>query len=285
MASHSAEVKGPAAFSRHEHAVIARVLGALRSDFLLEAECWFAGGTAIVLKHDEYRLSQDLDFMCSNQKGYRELREAVTMKGVDGLFTRDVRLLRDFRCDQYGLRSIIEAERLQFKLEIVREGRIDLEGSIDGVLGCPLLSTTDQIAEKLMANSDRGKDPAACYRDAFDLGILLMANGSRMPTTSAAKATEAYGDAVWRDAAWTVRHLRERPDELDRAARAMLMDPSLARLAMASVETACADHGQGGLGVGRVAAPEASERGRDERKPDGAGQKTRPPRRTSGWER
>ncbi len=36
-------------FIRPQHDVIARVLGALRTDFVLDCECWFGDGTAIVI--------------------------------------------------------------------------------------------------------------------------------------------------------------------------------------------------------------------------------------------
>ncbi len=53
-------------FIRPQHDVIARVLGALRTDFVLDCECWFGGGTAIVMRNGEYRLSLDVDFLCSS---------------------------------------------------------------------------------------------------------------------------------------------------------------------------------------------------------------------------
>lgn len=38
---------------------------------LLESSrCYFGGGTAIVLMYGEYRLSLDVDFLCSDVDGY-----------------------------------------------------------------------------------------------------------------------------------------------------------------------------------------------------------------------
>ncbi len=88
------------AYERPQHEIVARALGMLRSDFLLQNRCWFAGGTAIVMKNGEYRLSLDIDFLCSSMVGYRELRGAVTSKGAAGVFAQPVKTLRDFRCDQ-----------------------------------------------------------------------------------------------------------------------------------------------------------------------------------------
>ncbi len=123
-------------YFRPEHTRIARLLRMMKSDFLTEAGCWFGGGTAIVMTHGEYRLSLDVDFLCSSQDGYRALRQAVTAKGCAGIVAQPVKQLRDFRCDQYGLRTAIEVDGQPIKLEIVREGRIDLTGAYDRRLGC-----------------------------------------------------------------------------------------------------------------------------------------------------
>ena len=88
----------------------------MRTDFLMESQCWFAGGTAIVMKHGEYRLSLDVDFLCSSQVGYRHLREAVTSKGAAGIFEQPIKTLKDFRCDQYGIRTLLEIDGQPLKI-------------------------------------------------------------------------------------------------------------------------------------------------------------------------
>lgn len=205
----------------------------------MDARCWFGGGTAIVMTHGEYRLSMDIDFLCSSQEGYRALRQAVTARGCAGVFGQPVNQLREFRCDQYGLRTAVELEGQRIKIEIVREGRIEVGGAYDERLGVPLLSVDDQFAEKLLANSDRGQDPATSYRDALDLGILILGHGGRVPDAGSAKAQGAYGDDVWRDAKRVTDHLRRRPDEIDRAAGDLRMDVKLAREALDALARAC----------------------------------------------
>lgn len=64
-------------FERVHHQRIAALLGSLDSELLRADQCWFGGGTAIVLTHDEYRESLDLDFMVSDQSGYRDLRQRL----------------------------------------------------------------------------------------------------------------------------------------------------------------------------------------------------------------
>ena len=225
----------PHAYDRSQHEIVARALKMLRTDFFLQSQCWFAGGTAIVMKNGEYRLSLDVDFLCSSLVGYRELREAVTLKGAAGLFEQPVKTLKDFRCDQYGIRTMLEVEGQPLKFEIVREARIELDGAYDPELACPLLAVVDQFAEKMLANSDRGKDPSANYRDVFDLGILVAGHGGRIPAAASKKAVEAYGETVWLDLKWVVDHLRARPSALTSAAEALRMDPVLALKAVQAV--------------------------------------------------
>lgn len=211
----------------------------MKAGFLTEAGCWFGGGTAIVMTNGEYRLSSDVDFLCSSQDGYRALRQAVTAKGCAGVFEEPVNQLRDFRFDQHGLRTAVELDGHPVKFEIVREGRIDVSGADDHSLGTPLLSIKDQFAEKMLANSDRGKDPSVCYRDALDLGILILNHGNRIPDAASAKAEKAYGSDVWRDAKWVVDHLGQRPGELERAAATLRMDWGLARQAISALAHIC----------------------------------------------
>ncbi|MGJ0578988.1 nucleotidyl transferase AbiEii/AbiGii toxin family protein [Xenorhabdus bovienii] len=59
------------------HAKIARILESIDADFIEDAECYFAGGTAIVMLLDEYRESVDIDFLCSSREGYSKLRSSV----------------------------------------------------------------------------------------------------------------------------------------------------------------------------------------------------------------
>src|SRR4051794_10981970 len=95
------------AFVRPEHAIIAEALLLMPRQFLLENHCWFGGGTAIVLKLGEYRRSADVDFLCADQAGYRELRQAAQRRGVAAFFSGDVTALREIRTDQYGIRAAL----------------------------------------------------------------------------------------------------------------------------------------------------------------------------------
>ncbi|MEO9632426.1 MAG: nucleotidyl transferase AbiEii/AbiGii toxin family protein [Sulfitobacter sp.] len=62
-------------FQRKHHNDILNALRCLDGDLLLDAECYFGGGTAIVLNLGEYRESVDIDFLCASKEGYRKLRK------------------------------------------------------------------------------------------------------------------------------------------------------------------------------------------------------------------
>jgi hypothetical protein len=184
-------------FRRPEHRLIAEALAAMNAPFLIQTRCYFGGGTAIVLQNGEYRLSLDVDFLCADRDGYRELRTAVTRHGTAALFGPEVRTIREFRTDHYGLRALLSLREQPIKFEIIREARVELQGALSP-LGVPVLALADQVTEKLLANADRCLDRSVAYRDAIDLGYLLRGTQGRFPADAVAKAEAAYGEDVGR---------------------------------------------------------------------------------------
>ncbi|MCW4116118.1 nucleotidyl transferase AbiEii/AbiGii toxin family protein [Aurantimonas sp. MSK8Z-1] len=195
-------------FRRPEHRLIGAALRALDANLLLYCRCFFGGGTAVVLRHGEYRLSLDVDFLCADADGYRELRMAATRGGIAVFFGPEAKPLREFRTDQYGLRTLFDWRGQAIKFEIVREARIALSGDLDAELGVPLLARDDQIAEKLLANADRALDRGAAHRDAIDLGFLI-GGGGALPQNALRKAEAAYGQDVWRKLALVLERLAD----------------------------------------------------------------------------
>lgn len=208
-------------YSRAEHQLIFDVLGAMNRAFLLDNKCWFGGGTAIVLKLGEYRQSMDIDFLCSDVDGYRRLRTAAMGEGVRALFTSKVESLREVRADQYGIRTLLEYNGQPIKFEIVREGRIEIDGRLDEELRVPTLLPADMFAEKLLANADRCVDPSVNYRDALDIGMLVKGFGN-IPQAALAKVERAYGAEIEKRAVWVVNRLCDLK-ELHRASDAVQM--------------------------------------------------------------
>jgi hypothetical protein len=220
-------------FSRPEHEIIGDVLRRMNHRMLVDNKCWFGGGTAIVLRLGEYRRSLDVDFLCSDTRGYREVRNALVANGLAALFPDDVKSAREVRADQYGIRMFLEYRGQSIKFEIVRESRIEVDGEADPVLKVPTLVVRDMFAEKLLANSDRCMDRSTACRDAIVLGRLVEAYGP-IPDDALDKAVAAYGDDIERKAVWVVNRLGSR-DEIRNASEALQMEDHVAASAIAAL--------------------------------------------------
>lgn len=218
---------GGCLFEREHHRRIARVLQALDGHALAAQGCLFGGGTAITLRHGEYRESLDIDFLVSYLPGYRSLRQMLTGPQGLGAITRPGHTLaqaRDIRADQYGLRTLVQVDGVAIKLEIVHEARISLDApaAADAVCGVPTLTPLDMAASKLLANSDRWADDAVHSRDLIDLAMLEPTKA--LLRRALAKAAVAYGDSVQADLAKAITALRERPQRLEQCMRALGMN-------------------------------------------------------------
>jgi Nucleotidyl transferase AbiEii toxin, Type IV TA system len=160
-------------FERPHQQRIEKLLHSLDGQFFQQARCFFGGGTAVSLLLGEFRESVDVDFSCSSTDGYRLLRTAVFDGTLNRLLNVPLKLLRELRTDQYGIRTFVEVDGVPIKFEIVREARIELGGEVLGELGVPVLCRDDLFAEKLLANADRVNDRATFSRDAIDLAIMV----------------------------------------------------------------------------------------------------------------
>ena len=116
-----------AGFRSPAHKHVVEVLSRLDRAFLADAQCYFGGGTRIVLELGEYRESKDIDFLCSSQAGYRRLRETVSEHSLGAIVAGELSLAREVRADQYGIRTFLESDAIKIKFEIVREARITLD--------------------------------------------------------------------------------------------------------------------------------------------------------------
>lgn len=212
-------------FRRPHHQRIQRLLSAFDGDLLRRANCYFGGGTAIVLALDEYRESVDVDFLCADRDGYRLLRSALALPTLGSLVTVPLRYRRDVRTDRDKISTYVEVEDIPIKVEIVLEARIELAGELDAELGVPVLSRTDLYAEKLLATADRGLDRSVLSRDPIDLGMMIRAWGP-IPQAAWDKASGAYGKAAY-DAFDKSRALLQNPRYLAECMQAMSMDPAL----------------------------------------------------------
>jgi hypothetical protein len=213
-------------FEREHHRQVATVLESLDPGLLIANGCLFGGGTAIVLRHGEYRESVDVDFLVSSHEGYREIRQLVTRgKGVNALARAGAKLdeARELRADQYGLRTRVRVLETEIKFEIVFEARIALErsGVDDRICGIATLTPTDMAATKLLANSDRWRDDAVHSRDLIDLA--MMQPPRKVLKAAREKARSAYGDSIDRDLSGAIERFADGPERLDQCMRALQM--------------------------------------------------------------
>lgn len=186
-------------FRRPHHKVIAGILRCFNAQLLTEAHCFFGGGTYLAMAYGEYRESRDVDFLCSSREGFRILREEVTHESFGSILARPLTLARDVKADRDGIRTFFETKGLRIKFEMILEARIDLSGAFNKRLGVPTLSVETAIAEKLLANADRGLDESTLSRDLIDLAFVTAQSGRSKLREGWAIAEQAYGSAVRRE--------------------------------------------------------------------------------------
>ena len=211
-------------FERPHHRRIETLLRSLDADLLAANACLFGGGTAIALRHGEYRESVDIDFLVSDANGYRRLRELLTgAEGMQSIAREGARLetSRAVRADQYGIRTLLRTEGVDIKFEIVNEGRVVLQPPTadDRICGVATLTPLDMATTKLLANSDRWGDDSVMSRDLIDLA--MMEPDAPLLGLAAAKAKKAYGKSIGTDLDKAVEALRARPHRLDRCMEAL----------------------------------------------------------------
>ncbi len=221
-------------FSRPHHQRIFKILFALDAEFLLQSECFFGGGTAIVMLLGEYRESIDIDFLCSSGDGYRAIRNLVFDNGLKGLFKEKVTIRGDVKSDQYGVRAVLEVDEVHVKFEIVREGRIQLSGSHYPNLPLRTLSVVDLFAEKLLANADRFNDDAVLSRDLIDLSMLINAY-QEIPFDAWAKVEKAYGNSAVQAFHKGIDFL-SRPKYFESCCEKMKLEPNIKTLILPMLE-------------------------------------------------
>lgn len=185
-----------AEFRRPHHRVIARTLKSLNTQLLSEATCYFGGGTQLAMSFGEYRESRDIDFLCSSRAGFRLLRQEVGDRSLGRIVSRTLPLARDVRADRDGVRTFFDVDGIRIKFEILLEGRIDLAGEVDTRLSVPTLRIEHAIAEKLLANADRGLDDSTLSRDLIDLAFAAIHVNKQALLTGLVIAEQAYGSSV-----------------------------------------------------------------------------------------
>lgn len=214
-------------FKRNHHLRIAHILQSLNADLLSENNCLFGGGTAIVLLCDEFRESIDIDFLISDRAGYQVLRSLLVTKGMAAITRSGMeppRIAREVRADQYGIRTMLSANDIEIKFEIVLKARIELEAPRENnrICGVKTLTLLDMAASKLLANSDRWTDDSVFSRDLIDLAMMNLSN--KIKNQALEKAQKAYGESVERDLKKSIKSLGERKGRLEECMKALKID-------------------------------------------------------------
>ena len=215
-------------FERLHHQRIARVLESLNAPLLAANGCLFGGGTAITLRYGEYRESVDMDFMCSNENGFRALRRLLDARKDLAPIQQEGSALwplsREVRADEYGIRTMLLVDGQPIKFEIVREGRIEFEqpGRTDVICGISTLTPLDMTVSKMLANADRWGDDGVFSRDLIDLAMM----NPRLPLLrlAAAKAEQAYGNSVRNCLDKAIDRFLNRLGHAERCMEVMAMD-------------------------------------------------------------
>lgn len=196
-------------FRRGHHRLIAGVLRSFNQELLTEARCFFGGGTQLAMTYGEYRESRDVDFLCSSRAGFRSLREQVTQVSLGRIASGTLKLAREVRADRDGIRTFFNVDGTRLKFEILLEARIDLDGELSSLFQVPTLSRECAIAEKFLANADRGMDESIMFRDLVDLAFAAVHAGKPALSSGLALAEQAYGSAVRRSLKLAIDAFRE----------------------------------------------------------------------------
>jgi nucleotidyltransferase AbiEii toxin of type IV toxin-antitoxin system len=188
-------------WKRPLHRRVARILALMDAKFLEQAQCFFGGGTQLVMSHGEFRESRDIDLLLSSQDGLRMLRETIGERSLGRVFKGRIHLAREVRADRTAIRTFITEDPAAepLKLEIVVEARIELKGGMDRALGVPCLAPPWAIAEKLLANADRGRAREYRARDMIDLAFVSLNTDKAAFIRGYELAEPAYGQVVVRE--------------------------------------------------------------------------------------
>lgn len=229
-------------FKLDHHNKILIVLESLDCEILKEGSTYFGGGTLLALDFQEYRCSNDIDFLSSvSTGGYKYLRTKIFDNGHEVLF-RDLSKIKIGRSttDQYGIRMIVSVDNVPIKTEIIAETRFQLDlPRYTQWSSVPCLSLIDCFTSKLLSNSDRYMDDSVQARDLIDLGVLRL--NYPIPQFSIDKAENAY--EVIRPLERSIQNFQDRPDYREKCFANLQVDKVQIPKIIDGVDLLCTDLG------------------------------------------
>jgi hypothetical protein len=213
-------------FRLAHHNKILTILESLNADVLEQSFAYFGGGTLIALDFEEYRWSQDVDFICPiASSGYKDLRNIVFAGGYQSLFQNlsQIHIGRG-TTDQYGIRMVVLIDNVPIRVEIIAEARFELDPPRYpewSPVAC--LSLNDCFTSKLLANADRFMDAGIESRDLIDLAVLRL--HSSIPQAALEKAEKAYGTLAMNALSKSIQYFQERPEYRERCFSGLQIEP------------------------------------------------------------
>jgi len=231
-------------FKLEHHHQILTIINSLNYQVFQENHAYFGGGTLIALLYNEYRQSNDIDFLCSvTSSGYKNLRSFIFDNSYQSLFSHlnNLGIHRSTK-DQYGIRMLVEINNIFIKTEIIAEARFELElPRYFPWTNIPCLSHNDSIIAKLLANSDRYPDDSVLSRDLIDLAILR--NDSTFSSEAINKAEEAY--EVIRPLKMAIQQFQERPEYREKCFKNLKISPKYIPVIMDGIDLLSVDFNLG----------------------------------------
>lgn len=130
-------------------------------------------------------------------------RIAGILSRMDAKFLEQAGILleREVRAERDAIRTYIREDKsaAPIKFEIVVEARIDVKGILDPELGVPVLDLRYAIAEKLLANADRGMAKEHRARDVIDLAFISLQADEADFQAGREIAEGPYGQVILRE--------------------------------------------------------------------------------------
>lgn len=152
------------------------------------------------------------------------IRETVHERSLGAIFKEKIFLHREVRTERDAIRTYIQEDEkaAPIKFEIIVEGRIALDGAMDAALGVPILSPVCAVAEKLLANADRGRAKEHRSRDVIDLAFVSLELDEATFLAARQLAQVPYGQSIDRELGEVLKML-----ELDAKYRALCLSELL----------------------------------------------------------
>jgi hypothetical protein len=211
-------------YYRPHHKTIKKILEHFNIDYLTENNILFGGGTRIALELDEYRKSVDIDFLCMNTPSYKAVRTQACNVSLGNILSDDLTFAREIRCERSAVRTFVNHDDINVKLEFVAFDDYQLTPQLDSPFSVPCIDHDSCYITKLLAHSDRKHCPER--KDFFDLLMMFKCWG--MPGENVWHECERhYGESPLIDLIGSLRGADDAHEKIKSAGVAVDIKPKL----------------------------------------------------------